>query len=211
MELKNCIFDMDGTLVDSMGYWRGLERDFLVRHGADDTPALNELLDLAKPLPLIQAAELFIHHCGLADPPEQARDEMMNMMKVHYQQDVQLKPGVTAYLTELKRQGAHMCVVTATPKHLVEICLSRFKLLPYFDFLLTCDEVGAGKDHPDVFLTAARRLNASPSEIAVFEDTLQAAQTAKQAGFYTVGIYDETGAAYWSVLSEAADETMRHW
>lgn len=211
MELKNCIFDMDGTLVDSMGYWQGLERDFLIRHGAPDTPALNGILEQAKPLPLIQAAEVFIQHCGLPDTPEQARAEMMNVMKGHYQRDVQLKPGVVEYLTSLKHQGARMCVVTATPRHLVEICLSRFDLFPYFDFLLTCDEVGTGKNHPDVFFEAARRLNAAPAQIAVFEDSLQAAQTAKKAGFYTVGIYDQTGAVYWDALSAIADETRLHW
>ena len=124
---------------------------------------------------------------------------------------MQLKPGVVEYLTLLKHQGARMCVVTATPRHLVEICLSRFDLLPYFDFLLTCDEVGTGKDHPDVFFEAARRLNAAPAQIAVFEDSLQAAQTAKKAGFYTVGIYDQTGAVYWDALSAIADETRTHW
>ena len=71
--------------------------------------------------------------------------------------------------------------------------------------------MGTGKDHPDVFFEAARRLNAAPAQIAVFEDSLQAAQTAKKAGFYTVGIYDQTGAVYWDALSAIADETRTHW
>lgn len=62
-----------------------------------------------------------------------------------------------------------MCIVTATPRHLVEVCLSRLNLTSYFDFLLSCDEVGAGKDHPDAFYEAAHRLGSAPSEIAVLK------------------------------------------
>lgn len=104
-----------------------------------------------------------------------------------------------------------MCIVTATPRHLVEVCLSRLNLTSYFDFLLSCDEVGAGKDHPDAFYEAAHRLGSAPSEIAVFEDSLQAAKTAKQAGFYTIGVYDESGYEFWSDLSLVADKTIKDW
>ena len=211
MELKNCIFDMDGTLVDSMGCWQDAERDFLIRHGATEALDLNEILELAKPLPLIQSSALFISRLGLSYTPEQGRSEIMAAMEQHYRQDVQPKPGVTEFLAGLKRQGAHMCVATATPRYLVEICLSRLELLPYFDFFLTCDDVSAGKDHPDIFFAAAKRLHAAPAETAVFEDSLQAAQTAGAAGFYTIGIYDPSGADYWEQLSAVVDETRLHW
>lgn len=187
MEREKCIFDMDGTLVDSMRYWRRLERDFLTQRGVS-IPDMERVLELAKPLPLYQSVLLFIERFGLKDTPEQAMNEMISMMRQHYQSDVKSKPGAEEYLKKLKKCGVHMCIVTATPRHLVEVCLSRLNLTSYFDFLLSCDEVGAGKDHPDAFYEAAHRLGSAPSEIAVFEDSLQAAKTAKQAGFYTIGV-----------------------
>lgn len=210
MNQKKCIFDMDGTLVDSMRYWRHLERDFLMSRGVS-APNMEEVLELAKPLPLYQSILIFIERFGLEDTPEQVMDEMTTIMRQHYQNDVNPKPGAVKYLEELKKHGVHMCIVTATPKYLVEICLASLNLASYFDFLLSCDEVGAGKDRPDAFYIAAKRLGAIPSEIAVFEDSLQAAKTAKQAGFYTVGVYDESGSDLWTDLSFVADETVKDW
>ena len=210
MEREKCIFDMDGTLVDSMRYWRRLERDFLTQRGVS-IPDMERVLELAKPLPLYQSVLLFIERFGLKDTPEQAMNEMISMMRQHYQRDVKSKPGAEEYLKKLKKCGVHMCIVTATPRHLVEVCLSRSNLTSYFDFLLSCDEVGAGKDHPDAFYEAAHRLGSAPSEIAVFEDSLQAAKTAKQAGFYTIGVYDESCYEFWSDLSLVADKTIKGW
>ena len=123
MEREKCIFDMDGTLVDSMRYWRRLERDFLTQRGVS-IPDMERVLELAKPLPLYQSVLLFIERFGLKDTPEQAMNEMISMMRQHYQSDVKSKPGAEEYLKKLKKCGVHMCIVTATPRHLVEVCLS---------------------------------------------------------------------------------------
>ena len=104
-----------------------------------------------------------------------------------------------------------MCVVTATPKPMVQVCLSHLDLARYFEFALSCDEIGAGKDQPVAFLEAARRFDAAPSNIAVFEDSLQAAQTAKKAGFYAIGVYDQSGSEYWKRLSILTDEQILDW
>ena len=97
MEREKCIFDMDGTLVDSMRYWRRLERDFLTQRGVS-IPDMERVLELAKPLPLYQSVLLFIERFGLKDTPEQAMNEMISMMRQHYQSDVKSKPGAEEYL-----------------------------------------------------------------------------------------------------------------
>ena len=104
-----------------------------------------------------------------------------------------------------------MCVATATPEPLARACLKRLGVLEDLEFLLSCDAVGAGKDRPDVFLEAARRLGSAPAETAVFEDAMFALRTAKDAGFYTVGVWDASGEGHWSELTALADETVRDW
>ena len=84
-----------------------------------------------------------------------------------------------------------MCIVTATPLKLAKAALERNEIKKYFSFVISCDEVGLGKNKPDIFLLAANRLNAEPFEIAVYEDADFALITAKEAGFYTIGVYDD--------------------
>ena len=92
----------------------------------------------------------------------------------------------------------------------MKACLDRLGVLDYFDFLLSCEEVGWGKDRPDVYHEAARRLGASPGEIAVYEDALGAAKTAKMAGYYVVAVYDG-GTQPWEELKKLADEAIDNW
>lgn len=204
-----CIFDMDGTLVDSMGYWRQLERFFLSQKGIHGD--IDPILELAKPLSLIESTALFIKHFNLQGTPESLAAEMQSVMDAHYRNDILLKPGAKEYLKTLKSQGCSMCIASATPKPLIHTCLSHLGVIDMFDFILSCDEVGSGKNRPDVFLEAVHRMGSTPTETAIFEDSLQAVQTGKQAGFYVVGIQDSYNKPYWDVLANTADEIIFDW
>ncbi|MBQ9422096.1 MAG: HAD-IA family hydrolase, partial [Pyramidobacter sp.] len=122
-----------------------------------------------------------------------------------------LKPDVKAYLTALKSRGAKLCTASATGEPLVKLCLDRLGIGSLFDFMISCVDVGASKDRPDVYFEAARRMGAKPEETAVFEDSLKALTTAKRAGFYAVAVWDEASAGDWPALCELADEAVRSW
>ena len=203
------VFDMDGTLVDSMVYWQRLGREYLMSQGV--TEGMDEVLERIKPMTMAESSALFIETFGLPGTPESVMAEMNAVMDEHYRSDVPLKPGAAAYLAALKARGTKMCVATATPEPLAQACLKRLGVLEDLELLLSCDAVGAGKDRPDVFLEAARRLGSSPAETAVFEDATFALQTAKNAGFYTVGVWDASGDKRWDVMTALADETVRDW
>ena len=203
------IFDMDGTLVDSMIYWQRLGREYLTSRGV--TEGMDEVLERIKPMTMAESSALFIEAFGLPGTPESVMAEMNAVMDEHYRTDIPLKPGAADYLAALKARGAKLCVATATPEPLARACLKRLGVLEDLEFLLSCDAVGAGKDRPDVFLEAARRLGAAPAETAVFEDAMFALQTAKDAGFYAVGVWDASGAKHWEELTALADETVRDW
>ena len=104
-----------------------------------------------------------------------------------------------------------MCVASSTAQELMSACLSRLRVADRFVFLLSCEEVGAGKNRPDVYLESARRLGAQPQEIAVFEDALYAARTAKEAGFYTVAVFDDSETEHWEELTKLANDSIIDW
>ena len=206
MDKKYAIFDMDGTLIDSMDFWKNLATEYLTVKGVTEIPG--ELLEQIKPMTMSESAALFKRTFGLTGDPEA---QMNAMMEDHYRNDIPLKPGVEEYLRKLHHRGVRMCVASATAEHLMERCLSRVGVRAYFEFLLSCDTVGAGKRSPLVYHEAARRLGAKPGEIAVYEDALYALQTAKKAGFHVVGVYDDSSAGNWQAIEQESDEIMLNW
>lgn len=209
MDKRFAIFDMDGTLIDSMGYWQRLGREYLAKKGVVEN--VEPVIERIKPMTMLESSALFMEAFGIPGPAERIAAEMNAVMDAHYRSDIPLKPGAADYLRTLQREGVRLCVATATPEPLARICLERLDVADCFDFLLSCDAVSAGKDRPDVFLEAARRLDAAPADIAVYEDAIYAARTAKAAGFWVVGVYDDASAANWEELNALCDATVRGW
>ena len=206
MDKKYAIFDMDGTLIDSMVFWKNLATEYLTSKGILQIPA--DILEQIKPMTMSESAALFRREFGLTGDVEA---QMNEMMEDHYRTDIPLKPGVWEYLENLHRQGVRMCVASATAEHLMESCLTRLGVREHFEFLLSCETVGAGKRSPLVYHEAARRLGAAPREIAVYEDALYAVQTAKAAGFHVVGVYDDSAAGSWQAIEQESDEVILNW
>ena len=209
MNKQYCIFDMDGTLVDSMGYWKNLGREFLLMKNAQGD--IDGVLSQIGPMTMLQSAELFIRSFGLEGTPESLVDEMDQMIDGHYMHDIPLKEGALDYIRRLHQRGCKLCVASSTPLPMIQACMDRLGVTPYMAFLMSSDEVGCGKDRPDVFLLAAQRLGAEPGEIAVFEDSDYALETAKKAGFYTVAVQDCANLGRWEALSQLAHETVCRW
>ena len=209
MDKRFAIFDMDGTLVDSMVYWKRLATEFLESKGVlEISPTV---LERIKPMTMTESAALFIKECELSGTDESVAEEMNAMMDEHYRRDIPLKPGVTVYLEALQRKGVAMCVASATAEELMDACLSRLGVAHYFSFLLSCETVGIGKNRPDVYWESAKRLGAESAEIAVYEDALYAAETAKNAGFYTVAVRDDSNQPHWENLTALAAEAILDW
>ena len=206
MDKRFAIFDMDGTLIDSMKFWKNLASEYLSSKGIKHVP--DEILQKIKPMTMSESAALFREVFGLSGDVEA---EMNAVMDEHYRNDIPLKNGVRAYLDMLHRKGVRMCVASATAEQLMESCLSRLEIRDYFAFLLSCETVGAGKSSPLVYHESAKRLQANPDEIAVYEDALYAVKTAKNAGYYVIGVYDEGAAKNWAAVTKIADEVIINW
>lgn len=210
MKPKGMIFDMDGTLLDSMGYWRGLSGEYLEARGVPYED-VSQVEREVQAMGMQQAAQLFIQRFSLTCTPRELMDTMNDMMEVHYLRDVALKPGVEDYLQALEERGFPLCVATATHERLARAVLERLGVADRFRFLLSCETLGKSKRRPDIYLEAARRLGSAPEEIVVYEDALYALRTARQAGFYTVGILDEDSRGDWDQVRALSHETVERW
>ena len=208
MDKKYCIFDMDGTLVDSMPYWNRLSPDYLISRGITDD--IGDLMERIKTKTMPEACALLKKEFDLPEAVEEIAGHLGSVMREHYEKDIPAKTGVTEYLRALRDEGSTLCIVTATAPPLVRLCLDRLGLADLFEFILSCEEVGHGKDRPDAFFEAARRLGARPEETAVFEDAFVALRTAKEAGFYTVAVHDRFS-ENWEESAGIADEVIARW
>jgi len=185
--LKGAIFDLDGTLLDSMFIWETIGEDYLRTLGKEPHEDLKETF---MTLTLEEAAEYYCEHYGVTLSVKEIVDGVNAMVEGIYRTKVTLKPGIAEYLRWLKENGVKMCVATVTDRYLVEETLERLGIRHYFSEIFTCAEVGFGKDKPIIYRKALKHLGTTKEETCIFEDALFALKTARADGFTTVGVYD---------------------
>ena len=199
--IKGAIFDLDGTLLDSMFIWDTSGEEYLRSLGKEPHEDLNETF---MTLTLEEAAEYYREHYGVTLSVKEIVDGINAMVEQTYRTKVTLKPGISEYLAWLKENGVRMCVATVTDRYLVEETLERLGVRHYFSEIFTCAEVGFGKDKPIIYQKALEHLGTEKSDTYVFEDLPFALNTAKTDGFPTVGVYDRHE-AHQDELKELAD------
>lgn len=192
MDFKAAIFDMDGTLVDSLSFWGIFWSDMGERYKGDKKFRPSEEDDKRVRTMLFSDACTFLYEkYGFGESADDLLLGGEDYMRNFYEQKVFAKPGVIEFLEKLKDDGVKMCIASATQPGLISVALEHTGLKKYFSKVISCTDVGAGKDKPDVFLAAAEYLGENVSDVCVFEDSLVALETAAKAGFKTVGIYDK--------------------
>ena len=187
MRIRGAIFDVDGTLLDSMFIWDTIGEAYLRSIGYQPKENLNETF---KNMSLHQAARYYQTEYGVTRSIDEIMDGVNAMLERYYRFEVPLKPGVAELLEWLRQGGVRLCIATATDRHLVEAALDRCGVLSCFGEIFTCNEVGHGKDEPDIFEAALRFLGTRREETLVVDDALYAVRTAKEAGFPVAAVYD---------------------
>lgn len=203
---KVVCFDMDGTLLDSMGYWRLCNAEFLLKNGL---PFDQEIMKDS----LFQSSGVmvrrYIEHYGLTEPYDILLNQYIGLMDGHYQREVKIKGNAEKYLWWLRQQGIRVCVGTATPRHVAADALSRLGLLPYIEFVTDPYEIGCGKGDPEFFRRLAKKCGVAVDEIAMFEDALYAMKGAKAAGCTVFAIEDATAFRDVEEIRDISDRYVR--
>ncbi len=185
--ITGAIFDLDGTILDSMFIWNEIGYKFLENKKIQAPPGADkEFIKMS----LKQAAEYYIEHFDNTATIKDIIGDINKLVEGFYFNEVIVKPGIIEFLEHLKNRGVKMCVATATDRYLVEKALERNGILHYFSEIYTCNSVGAGKDTPVIYETALAHLGTDKATTFVFEDALYAIKTAHKAGFNVVGISD---------------------
>lgn len=189
MKIEGAIFDLDGTLLDSMFIWDTIGESYLRSRGVQPRENLN---DIFKNMSLYQAACYYQTEYGLTEGTDEIMAGVNDMIQHFYTDVVQPKTGVPEFLKELGRRKVKMCIATATDQYLVQAALGRVGLLAYFENIFTCSGVGRGKDEPDIYYAAHSFLQTPKDSTWIFEDALYAVKTAKKAGYHVVGVFDRS-------------------
>lgn len=201
--IKSVIFDLDGTLIDSMQIWYDIDRNFLIENGVEDPP--REISERMKKMTIFQSAELFISEFGLSCTKEYVIQRIEELVRIEYEENIPLKPYAVELLDYLDGKGIPYGVATATYASLADVVLKRLGIRDRMAFLLSDKNYPNGKRFPDIFLGAAGLLGTLPEQTLVVEDSLHCVETASRAGFVTAAVYDEASLSDKGAIVKTAD------
>ncbi|MBQ7624806.1 MAG: HAD family phosphatase [Clostridia bacterium] len=188
MKLSGAIFDMDGTLLDSMGVWAKMGSTHLRTLGFEPRGDIDSFFTSFS---FKQAAEHYKYEYGVPMTVEEIIKSISGAAEKKYRFEVQAKSGVPAFLQKLAERGVTMCVATNTERELCEAAFKRCGIHEYFKKIITCTELSTSKKEPLIYRECLKALGATRENTLVFEDALFAATTAKSDGFKLCGVFDE--------------------
>lgn len=181
------LFDLDGTLVDSMWMWGAIDREYLGRHGLLVPAGLQQEIE---GMSFSETAVYFKERFSLPDSLDVIKAEWIAMSKEKYAHEVPLKSGALEFLQYLKKHGIRSGIATSNGRELLNAVIAGLRIDPYFQCLMTSCEAGAGKPAPDIYLKVAETLGIKPERCLVFEDTPAGIRAGKSAGMRVCAIYD---------------------
>lgn len=185
------IFDLDGTLVDSMWMWKAIDIEYLGRHGHEYPPFLQKDIE---GMSFSETAVYFKRKFGIPDSVEEIKQTWIEMSIEKYRTEVPLKDGAKWFLEYLNESGIRAGIATSNGREMVDAVLHSLGISEYFQVIATACEVAAGKPAPDIYLHVARRLRAEPGKCMVFEDVPAGIAAGKAAGMTVCAVEDEYSA-----------------
>ena len=204
--MKGIIFDVDGTLLDSMHIWSELGKRYLSDVGIEAKPGLAKLLF---PMSLDESSEYLKNEYNLPDSVKQITEDTIKILSDFYRYEAAPKPGALAFVKKMQSRNIPMAIATSGDRRILDTALERLGVTDCFAGILTCSELKTNKRVPTIYLRAAELLGTMPEETAVFEDVLHAIKTAKTAGFVTYAVEDTASIQECDTIKETADYYLK--
>lgn len=198
------IFDMDGTLIDSMLIWKSIDVEFL---GQRNIPMPEDLQKNIEGMSFVETAQWFKRTFQLPESLEEIQDIWNAMAFKRYAHGMKMKDGAGEFIRKLYEKGILMGIATSNSRPLVEACLKDLGILEYFGAIVTGCEITNGKPQPDIYLKAAEKLNVSPENCLVFEDIPMGIMAGKNAGMRTCAVWD----LYSEPMAEEKRKLADYW
>ncbi len=202
---KAVIFDLDGTLVDSMWVWKDIDVEFLEKRNFSMPDDLEKVIE---GFSFTETAIYFKNRFKLSETIDEIKEEWVVMAEEFYSSKIRLKDGILDLLNLLKKNNIKMGIATSNSRELAEMTLKDNDILDYFDILITSCDVEKGKPSPDVYLKVSDSLDVDPLECLVFEDTHAGVIGAKRAGMDVYAVYDEYSKDFKEDIQSDADKYL---
>lgn len=206
--IKGIIFDIDGTLLDSMHIWSELGYRYLSSVGIEAKPGLAKILF---PMNLDESSEYLKEAYSLTDSVEKITEDTVNILSDFYRYEAKPKAGVVEFIRQARERSIPMAIATSGDRRILNFALERLGISDCFTTILTCSDLKTNKRVPTIYLRAAELLGTKPEETAVFEDVLHAIRVAKSAGFVTCAIEDISSEQDREEIKMAADIYMKNF
>ncbi|MCI8416161.1 MAG: HAD family phosphatase [Lachnospiraceae bacterium] len=186
-QITTVLFDLDGTLVDSMWMWKEIDLEYL---GGLNLPVPEELSHQIEGMSFSETAIYFKETFHLTESLEEIKAMWISMAMEKYSHQVRFKPGAQSFLRELKKRGIKTGICTSNGRELLHAVMDSLDIAPYMDCVMTACEVPAGKPAPDIYLAVAKKLGADPSQCLVFEDVPRGIEAGLSAGMTVCAVED---------------------
>lgn len=202
--VKAVLFDLDGTLIDSMWIWKEIDLMYLGKRGLSMPDDLQKRIE---GMSMRETATFFKDTFGIEDSPEAMMDEWIAMAFETYATRVEYKKGAEDFLRYLRTRGIKTGICTSNARELLQVIADKLHMEAYIDCFLTANEVERGKPFPDSYLEVARRLQVDPSQCLVFEDIIPGILAGQAAGMRVCAVYD----AYSADVTEQKQALADHY
>lgn len=206
--VKAVIFDLDGSLVDSMWIWKTIDIEYLGKFGIELPPDLQDSIGGKS---FTETAIYFKERFQISDSLEQIKEDWNRMAYDKYANEVPLKPGVREFLNYCREHQIRLGIATSNSRELVDNIVRTHDLADYFDCVMTGCEVAKGKPAPDIYLAVAKQLEVAPADCLVFEDIVQGIQAGKAAGMQVCAVDDAFSRAQEKEKRNLADYYIHHY
>lgn len=187
-DIDGVIFDLDGTLVDSMWMWKTIDVEYLARFGLEFPTDLQGKIE---GMSFSETAIYFKERFNLPDSLDQIKSDWNKMAWDKYLYEVPLKEGAREFLQYLKDNHIPAGIATSNSRDLVDLIIDKLNIAEFFTSIRTSCEVEKGKPSPDIYLLVANDLGVDPKKCLVFEDVIQGVMGGKNANMKVCAVYDE--------------------